>query len=587
MDKETDPLRFARNEGLGEPLLEFTSDLIFEEDKLKVKGSETFLRTPYGDYLELKNDGEKRAFAQDSLRYSGLWRVGDVALGLHGAGCNLTLFDLLSYRAYFERFSSTGKKVGLAKNSAATAHAETRVWRNALRATYGSTFPVDLKKTKDMPVKKTRGYFDLDTFSDEWVGEKMRHVFGDETTARQLTLAQQAATCAIGSFGPFSTAEAHYFVVGGIAVSYFIDSLNGSGGRFATWANINKPTDSLGDDWQTWVRQQFFMSFAMDDFFKGFAGALETALKSEPPDLETLRRSVQKGEGSLPFPLRALKESKSFPREFLDGCFLSPIIPLWNGEQSVKEFEQSIDHWFQDREEKDQKSEEDIRYRILPSVGDEYWTLMEETPTKESRPIGIYIQKPAVYARYVERNLYFIKEFLEVFDSERSDLVSLIKRGEGTTLEFKETLRYSITDQQNSKVMFEETIKTVAAFLNTAGGKILLGVADNGEIKGLDLKKEGFKSLDKTKLHMNNLISKRLGDSVLTNFVEYDHHMVGDKPVVIIECWRSPETVYYGDEVWVRVPAGKKQLSAKEAIEWQKNRNLSRVDQNSDNASTG
>ena len=83
---------------------------------------------------------------------------------------------------------------------------------------------------------------------------------------------------------------------------------------------------------------------------------------------------------------------------------------------------------------------------------------------------------------------------------------------------------------------------------------------------------------------MNNLISKKLGDSVLTNFVEYDHHMVGDRPVIIIECWRSPETVYYGDEVWVRVPAGKKQLSAKEAIEWQKKRKLSSVDQKSSNS---
>lgn len=49
----------------------------------------------------------------------------------------------------------------------------------------------------------------------------------------------------------------------------------------------------------------------------------------------------------------------------------------------------------------------------------------------------------------------------------------LIKNGESKTLEFKE----NITDG---------LINSVVAFANTTGGKILIGISDNGDVKGID-----------------------------------------------------------------------------------------------------
>jgi predicted HTH transcriptional regulator len=53
----------------------------------------------------------------------------------------------------------------------------------------------------------------------------------------------------------------------------------------------------------------------------------------------------------------------------------------------------------------------------------------------------------------------------------RSDLLLLIKEGEGLTVEFKE--------KYTSKI-----VQDIVDFANSRGGKILLGVSDDGKIKG-------------------------------------------------------------------------------------------------------
>ena len=54
-----------------------------------------------------------------------------------------------------------------------------------------------------------------------------------------------------------------------------------------------------------------------------------------------------------------------------------------------------------------------------------------------------------------------------------ADLEILIQQGEGTTLEFKESLSSSFA-------------REVVALANTIGGKILLGVRDGGSVVGVE-----------------------------------------------------------------------------------------------------
>ena len=63
----------------------------------------------------------------------------------------------------------------------------------------------------------------------------------------------------------------------------------------------------------------------------------------------------------------------------------------------------------------------------------------------------------------------------------------LIKRGESKTLEFKSTLRWNLKEnRQDDKFITHAVLKTVAAFLNTDGGDLLIGVADDGAIVGIE-----------------------------------------------------------------------------------------------------
>ena len=56
-------------------------------------------------------------------------------------------------------------------------------------------------------------------------------------------------------------------------------------------------------------------------------------------------------------------------------------------------------------------------------------------------------------------------------------ILTQLSKGEGKTVEFKEDLPLS-----------DQIAKTVVAFANTAGGKIFIGVKDDGTVCGVDNK---------------------------------------------------------------------------------------------------
>ena len=57
----------------------------------------------------------------------------------------------------------------------------------------------------------------------------------------------------------------------------------------------------------------------------------------------------------------------------------------------------------------------------------------------------------------------------------RQDLKNLIATGESSFLEFKQQVASP-----------EKIAREIAAFANTKGGKLLIGVADNGEMVGVE-----------------------------------------------------------------------------------------------------
>ncbi|MGH9187520.1 MAG: AlbA family DNA-binding domain-containing protein [Acidimicrobiales bacterium] len=61
----------------------------------------------------------------------------------------------------------------------------------------------------------------------------------------------------------------------------------------------------------------------------------------------------------------------------------------------------------------------------------------------------------------------------------------LIENDEDYAVEFKSTARWDVREERPSKAMEDAVVKTVAGFLNTDGGTLLIGIGPDGEVVGL------------------------------------------------------------------------------------------------------
>ena len=131
---------------------------------------------------------------------------------------------------------------------------------------------------------------------------------------------------------------------------------------------------------------------------------------------------------------------------------------------------------------------------------------------------------------------------------EKESLLALIEKGESFDLEFKSTVRTNLKTGEKDKRMEKAVLKSLVAFLNGDGGTLLVGVADDGTILGVDV--EGFDNCDKMNLHLINLISSQIGDEFLpfirfreVNFGKKDNG--ADKLVIRFDCQPTVTPVFY------------------------------------------
>lgn len=98
---------------------------------------------------------------------------------------------------------------------------------------------------------------------------------------------------------------------------------------------------------------------------------------------------------------------------------------------------------------------------------------------------------------------------------------TIIEQGENKQVEFKSTLRYCLREHAARNHIEHSAIKTIAAFLNSEGGTLLIGVEDNGNILGLDHDFSTFRNDNKHDAflqHFDNLIQKYFGNQFSRQF---------------------------------------------------------------------
>ena len=146
------------------------------------------------------------------------------------------------------------------------------------------------------------------------------------------------------------------------------------------------------------------------------------------------------------------------------------------------------------------------------------------------------------------------------------------KWGESQTLEFKETFGWDVAKKEQGEYLQQGCIKTLAGFFNSEGGKLLIGVNDNGEILGIEQEVEKLhkKSNDKFLNHMKNKFKAKLGagnyDLYSTRIINID-----GKDIILIECEKSKEPIFTEDKFYVRESVATDELKGQEIYTYIKN----------------
>lgn len=175
----------------------------------------------------------------------------------------------------------------------------------------------------------------------------------------------------------------------------------------------------------------------------------------------------------------------------------------------------------------------------------------------------------AVYHRLLARQRRALG-FLEA-ELERS-VPSLLAAGESEHVEFKAAARWDRDRSCVSRELEGAIARTIAGFLNHAGGSLLIGVTDNGRIAGLeadyrtlhDPDRDGFERF------VMSLVRTRLGGHVCAMVHVAFHRAAGqDVCRVIVEPAAQP--VYLADHgtthFVVRVGNSTRELDVREAME--------------------
>ncbi len=155
----------------------------------------------------------------------------------------------------------------------------------------------------------------------------------------------------------------------------------------------------------------------------------------------------------------------------------------------------------------------------------------------------------------------------------------LIAAGESQELELKSSGRWNLHTVSQDPKMEHVLVKTVCGFLNAEGGVLIIGVADGGEVLGLE---KDYATLSKKpdrdgyelwlRQHLDNSLSGPTAGVVRIAFEEVANH-----EVCLVRVGTSTRPVFAkpvsgnGDpsEFWVRVGNATKQLYGEDMIGYQ------------------
>jgi hypothetical protein len=134
------------------------------------------------------------------------------------------------------------------------------------------------------------------------------------------------------------------------------------------------------------------------------------------------------------------------------------------------------------------------------------------------------------------------------YSPDGAELRRLMEGLEGTSVEFKSSLRYDLATGEVNKALTKAVIKTLAGFLNVSGGTLIIGVSDDRQVVGIehDLETLSRKNLDSFEMTLRNAVATQLGVQVgpllSVNFVDFE-----GKTVARVECPANSDPIFLSE----------------------------------------
>lgn len=159
-------------------------------------------------------------------------------------------------------------------------------------------------------------------------------------------------------------------------------------------------------------------------------------------------------------------------------------------------------------------------------------------------------------------------------------IAALIAAGESATVEFKFSVRWDMRENRLNEPLKYSVLKTVAAFLNSNGGSLLIGVDDERNVVGLQGDYSLFKKADSRDAFENWLTTQLIDQfgKPATRLIAVTFHDVGGKDICRIEAQPSPSPVFVDEkggkpaQMYIRAGNSSRALDTREAIQYSRHR---------------
>ena len=157
------------------------------------------------------------------------------------------------------------------------------------------------------------------------------------------------------------------------------------------------------------------------------------------------------------------------------------------------------------------------------------------------------------------------------------EISALLRAGESAKVEFKSSARWDLRENKKNPVMEQVILKTIAAFLNSDGGTLLLGVSDEGAALGLehDYQTLQNKNADGYELFLTDLLLTHYGKDC-SPCVGITFHPLEGKQVCRVIAQPAPRPVWVKEaaeeHLYIRSGNSTRRLSTREALDYCKTR---------------